>query len=236
MMVESATMKRLLLLLPLLALIAVAETPEVEITAESLHHVALENEYVRAFKVEVAPHTATLMHRHRHDYVYVTIGDAHISNEVEGKAPVEVKFADGDTRFAPGNFAHIARNLGDQPFRNVTIELLQDEKGRSTPSHWPEESGEKTFPGGRKKILFVKDGVRVSEVNLEPGATMPSHHHDGPHLVVAVSDLDLSSTIEGRGPAPVKVKAGDIAWAPGGYTHTVTNASSRPARLVTVEF
>jgi len=113
------------------------------------------------------------MHRHRHDYVYVTLGDAHLSNEVEGKPPVEVKLADGDTRFVPGDFAHVARNLSDQPFRNVTIELLQDEKLRHADSHWPEEAGEKTFPGGRIKTLFVKDGVRVSETTLEPERSCP---------------------------------------------------------------
>ena len=153
-----------------------------------------------------------------------------------GKTPVEVKLSDGETRFAPGNFAHIARNLSDQPFRNVTIELMQDEKLRQIPSHWPEENGEATFPGGRRKLLFVKDGVRVSEVNLEPGATVPSHHHDGPHLVVAVSDLDLRSDVEGQGPTPGKFKAGEAKWLPGGYTHTVTNVGKSPARLVTVEF
>ncbi len=229
-------MKRILFLLLLIPFLAAQTTTEVEITSEPSHHLAIDNEYIRAFQVEITPHAATLMHRHRHDYVFVTIGDAHISNEVEGKPPVEVKLADGDTRFAPGNFAHIARNLADQPFRNVTIELMQDEKLRQTPSHWPEESGEKTFAGGRRKILFVKDGVRVSEVNLEPGATVPSHHHDGPHLVVAVSDLDLRSDVEGQGPMPAKFKAGEAKWLPGGYTHTVTNVGKSPARLVTVEF
>jgi quercetin dioxygenase-like cupin family protein len=229
-------MKRLLFLLLLIPFLAAQTTTEVEITAEPSHHLALENEYVRVFKVDVAPHTATLMHRHRHDYVYVTIGDAHLSNEVEGKPPADVKLADGDTRFTSGNFAHIANNLSDQPFRNVTIELMQDDKSRQAPSHWPEESGEKTFPGGRSKILFVKDGVRVSEVNLEPGAVVPSHHHDGPHLLVAISDLDLVSDVEGKGPMPGKLKAGDIKWLPGGYTHTLTNVGKNPARLVTVEF
>jgi quercetin dioxygenase-like cupin family protein len=229
-------MKRLLLLLPLIALAGVAQTSDVEITAEPSHHLALGNEYVRVFQVEVAPHAATLMHWHRHDYVFVTIGDAQISNEVEGKAPVEVKFADGLTRFAAGNFAHVARDLGDKPFRNVTIELMQDDKGRSEPSHWTEESGEKTFPGGHSKILFVKDGVRVSEVALDPGATVPSHHHDRPHLVVAVSDLDLRSDIEGKGPTAVKLKAGEAKWVPGGFTHTVTNTGKEVARLVTLEF
>jgi len=176
------------------------------------------------------------MHRHRHDYISVTFGDAHLSNEVEGKAPAEVTLKDGATGFAAGNFAHIARNLSDQPFRNVTIELVQDEKLRQTPSPWPEESGETTFPGGRRKILFVKDGVRVSELNLEPGATVPSHHHDGPHLVVAVSDLDLRSDVEGQGPIPEKLKAGDVKWLPGGYTHTVTNVGNTPARIVSLEF
>jgi quercetin dioxygenase-like cupin family protein len=176
------------------------------------------------------------MHPHRHDYVFVTLGDAHISSEVEGKPPVEVKLADGDTRFTAGNFAHAVKDLSDQPFRNVTIELMQDAKLRQTPSHWLEENGEKTFPGGRRKILFVKDGVRVSEINLEPGATEPSHRHDGPHVVVAVSDLDLRSDVEGSGPMPGKFKAGDVKWLPGGYTHTVTNVGKSPARLVMVEF
>jgi quercetin dioxygenase-like cupin family protein len=229
-------MKRLLLFFLLIPFLAAQSATEVEITSEPSHHLAIQNEYVRAFKVEVAPQASTLMHQHRHDYVFVTLGDAHISNEVEGKPPADVKLADGDTRFAAGNFAHIAKNLSDQPFRNVTIELMQDEKLRQTPSHWPEDSGEKTFAGGRSKILFVKDGVRVSEVNLEPGAVVPSHHHNGPHLLVALSDLDLRSDVEGVGPMPGKFKPGDVKWVPGGFTHTLTNVGKSPARLVTVEF
>ena len=229
-------MKRLLFFLLLVPFAAAQTATEVEITAEPSHHLVLENEYVRVFQVDVAPHASTLLHRHRHDYVFVTLGDAHLSNEVEGKPPVDVKFTDGDTRLTPGNFAHVAKNLSDQPFRNVTIELMQDEKLRQTPSHWPEESGEKIFPGGRSKILFVKDGVRVSEINLEPGATVPSRHYDGPHQLVAATDLDLRSDVEGSGPMPGKFKAGDVKWLPGGYTHTLTNVGKSPARFVTVEF
>jgi len=176
------------------------------------------------------------MHRHRHDYIFVTLGDAHVSNEVKGTPPVDLRLRDGDARFTPGNFAHVARNLSDQPFRNVTIELMQDEELRQTPSHWAGENGERTFPGGRSKILFVKDGVRVSEVSLEPGATLPSHHYDGPHLLVAVTDLNVRSDVVGVGPMPGNFKSGDVKWLPGGYTHTLTNVGKRPARFVTVEF
>lgn len=233
---QSPAMKRTLFLFLLIPCLAAQTTTEVEIAAEPSHHLVVDNEFVRVFKVELAPHTSTLLHRHRHDYVYVAIGDAHVSNEVEAKPPADVKLADGETRFVAGNFAHIARNLSEQPFRNVTIEFMQDDKFRQAPSRWPLEDGEKTFPGGRSKVLFVKDGVRVSEVNLEPGAIVPSHHHDGPHLLVAISDLDLRSDVEGMGPMPGKFKSGDVKWLPGGYTHTLTNVGKSPARFVTLEF
>ena len=213
-----------------------AEAPVVEITAEPAHHLALENEQVRVFQVEVAPQASTLMHRHSHDYLFVTLGDAHVSNEVQGKAPAELKLADGETRFSAGDFAHVARNLADRPFRNVTVELMQDEKLRQAPSPWPEAEGEREFPGGRSKVLFVRDGARVSQVELQPGGALPSHHHDGPHLMVAVSDLEVRSDVEGQGPMPGKFKSGDVKWLPGGYTHTLTNTGKSPARLVTVEF
>jgi quercetin dioxygenase-like cupin family protein len=223
-----------LLALPLLA--ALAAAPEVELTSEPSHHLALENEHVRVFQVEVAPNAATLLHRHRHDYLFVTLGDSHVENEVADKPTVELKLADGETRFTPGNFAHIARNLSDRPFRNVTIELKQDDKQPTAPSPWPMEGGDKDFPGGWLKILFIRDGARVSQIELQPGATMPSHHHDGPHLLVAVSDLEVSSDVAGQGPMPGRFKSGDVKWLPGGYTHTLTNVGKSPARFVTVEF
>lgn len=232
-------MKRLLVsaLAVTTVLLSAQAIPEVEITNEARHHLALENEYVRVFKVEVAPHDATLMHRHRHDYVWVTLGASDVSNEVEGKSPVEVKLQDGQTGFTAGGFAHIARNLASTPFRNVTIEFLQDEKARTAPTpKWDEDRGLQVLNGGTQEILFVKDGARVSEVELQPGGSMPSHHHKGPHLAAAITDLELRSDVEGRGPTSVHSGSGDVNWAPGGYTHTLTNVGKQTAKFVIIEF
>jgi quercetin dioxygenase-like cupin family protein len=228
-------------LIPTLLLAAITlaaqNTSEVEITAEPHHHLALENEYVRVFKVEVAPHDVTLMHNHRHDYVFVTLGAAEVSNEVKQKPPVTVTLQDGETRFVPGNFSHVAHNLADTPFRNVTIELLQDEAAHKTPPpKWDEERGLHVLTGGTQDIMFVQDGVRVSEIELQPGAMLPSHHHSGPHLLVAVTDLEVRSDIEGQGPMPGHFKSGDVKWLPGGYTHTLTNVGKQEAKFVTLEF
>jgi len=229
--------RRISALLFLAIALSAQTTGEVEITAEPHHHQVFENESVRVFSVEVAPHEATLLHRHRHDYVFVSLGPANVSNEVEGKAPVTLKLQDGEARFTPGGFAHIARNLADTPFRNIAVELLQDEKAhQSPPPKWDEERGLHVFQGGTQDILFVKDGVRVAEVELQPGGVVPKHHHSGPHLAVAVTDLDLVSNVEGRGPMPEHLKAGEVKWLPGGYTHTVTNMSKQPAKIVTLEF
>jgi len=215
----------------------ISSTKDVEITAEPDHHLALENEYVRVFKVEVPPHAGTLMHWHRHNYVFVTLGASEVSNEVEGKPPVTLNLQDGETRFLPGNFAHTATNLSDQPFRNVTIELLQDDKAReSPPPDWNEDRGMRVLDGGTQDILFVKDGVRVSEIDLQPGATLPKHHHAGPHLLVAVSDLEVRSDVEGMGPMPGHFKSGDVKWLPGGYSHTLTNVGKSNAKFITLEF
>jgi quercetin dioxygenase-like cupin family protein len=212
---------------------------EVEITNEPHHHLTFENQYVRVFNVEVDPNTETKTHWHHHDYIAVTLGDAEVSNTVKDKPAVTVKLPDGDTRFISGNFAHFVRDVGPQPFRNVTIEILQDESLRDLAArgkvHWDEDRGLDILAKGTKEILFVKDGIRVSEFDLQPGGIVPAYHYTGPHLLVAVSDLDIRSDVKNN-TASGHFKSGDSKWLPAGYSHAITNASSSPATFVTLEF
>jgi len=234
-------MRRFVLLLLLSSLLLAAQTvPEVEITAEPHHHLILENKSVRVFYVEVPPHTDTLMHWHRHDYVYVVLGAAEVVNQVKGKAALAVKLQDGQTEFLPGNFAHVAHNPTDGTFRNVTIEILEDAKLRQAPTHWDESRGLDILQGGTKEILWVKDGVRASEFELQPGGVVPPHHYAGEQLFVAVSDLDLRVDVPLKGPNPVAMpahlKSGEAQWMPAGESSRMTNVGPKPARFVTLEF
>ncbi len=229
-------MKRQILFCLIATLAAAQATPEVELTAEPHHHLTLENKYVRVFNVEVPPHTDTLMHWHRHDYIAVNLGPAEVINAIKDKPPITVKLQDGQTSFTPATFAHIARNQTDQPFRNVTIEIVNDEALRTSTFKWDEDRGLDILPGGTKQILFVKDNIRVTEFELQPGAVTPKHHYTGPHLLVAVSDLDIRSDVVGMGPMPGNFKSGDSKWLPGNYSHTVTNTGKQPAKFVTLEF
>jgi hypothetical protein len=102
---------------------AVSPVNAVPITKEPSHHLVFENEYVRVFKVEVAPHAETLYHKHDVDYVFVTLGDSDVESVRVGEKPVRLQLKDGETRFTKGGFAHKAVNNSDKPFVNVTVEL-----------------------------------------------------------------------------------------------------------------
>src|SRR6476646_4130735 len=82
----------------------------VEITSEPSHHLVLENAFVRVFDVSVAPKATTLVHRHNNDYVFVTLGDADITNARVGAQPARLQLKDGDARYTAGGFAHAAIN------------------------------------------------------------------------------------------------------------------------------
>ena len=56
-----------------------------------------------------------------------------------------------------------------------------------------------------------------------------------PHLVIAVSDLDLTSQTESAS-SNIKRAPGGLAWVPSGVTHTLANNSSKAAQFVTLEF
>lgn len=203
-------------------------------TAEPHHHLVLQNPYVRVFKVEIQPGQTSLSHRHGHDYVYVMQGASQISNEVQGKPPVQRKLQDCEANALDGGYSHVVQVLGSTPFRNVTVELLQDEKARKSPlPKWDEERGLQVLDHGTVDIMFVKDGVRVSEVELQAGGAVPKSSTAGPLLVIAITRTELRTSDAAK---PVILQTGDTQWIPGGSAHLLANAGPNPAKFITLEF
>src|SRR5438445_10635767 len=88
------------------------------IPKEPHHHLVLENDYVRVFRVSVPAHESTLLHQHDVPYLYVSLGSADVINAVQDKPEVHLLMADGQLGYSPGHFAHIARNLSAAAFNN----------------------------------------------------------------------------------------------------------------------
>ena len=237
-----------------LSLVASAQQA-VPLDREPSHHLALENEYVRVFKVEVAPHAGTLLHQHDRDYIFVTLGPSSVENDVLGKPAVKLQLQNGEARFAKGGFAHVARNLAETPFRNLTVELLKDGDNVVPCDHTKDACGLQTGTNCRRVLGTDAKGnfkewticahsyqvlkgrnLEVRRTDIFPGVGLRKHSHIGPHLAIAITDLDLRSVDAAGKSKEIHQHAGDISWIPGGLTHTLSNVGKDPASLVTIEF
>jgi hypothetical protein len=215
-----------LLLIPCL----LSAQTEVEITAEPHHHLEFQNNFVRAFKVNIPPHEATLLHRHRHDYFVIALAASDLSSEEPGKPAGSIKLKAGETGFHAGSFAHLARNQAATAFPHVDVEILQP-----TSYKWEEDRGLHIHEGGTSEILLVKDGVRATEVDLQPRGMMHKHQHTSPYLVVAITDVNLHSD-SSKGMKMVKLKAGEVAWSGVPESHSIMNMGPDDAKFVVLEF
>ena len=207
----------------------------VEITSEPSHHLVLENQYVRVFNVTVAPRASTLVHRHNYDYLFVTLGDSDVVSTRVGEKPVPLRLKDGEVRFTPGNFAHAALNESDRPFHNITIELL---KPSANAKECIVDCNQGAVIGGDMPWamrLYSSDQWIVRVFTLPTSSRLPKHTHSTPHLVVPITDLDLTEETDAAS-RNIKRAVGDIGWVPSGVAHTLINNSSRPAQFVTLEF
>ncbi len=128
--------------------------------------------------------------------------------------------------------AHVIRNLGDTPFRNVTIEILRPGAAQTAPP----ERGLDLDSDMAIQILYDTAQVRVSEFQLNPGMQAEVPARKWPHLLVAVSEMKLRDQVRTGRSIELKQKAGDISWSAGGHAHTFTNTGERAAHWVEVEF
>lgn len=217
----------------------------VEITSEPSHHLVLQNEYVRVFDVTVAPKAKTMIHRHHSDYLFVTLGDSDVSSARVGEKPAQLILKDGEVRFTPGGFAHAAINNSEQPFHNITIELLKPSTSVKACSEncaeligcTADASGAAPATPACPNLIdrISSDQWKVSWLQLPPSAVIQDHSYKGPHLLVAVTPLELTSEIGGVG-TPIKRDVGGLIWAPTGTAETLKNNTAKTAQIIILEF
>lgn len=239
-------MKRLFLVLALLFSASLpAQAPvAVPIPKEPHHHLVLENDYVRVFRVSLPAHDATLLHQHDVPYVYVSLGPADVINAVQGKPEARIVMADGQVGYSPGHFAHIARTDAGSTFDNVTIELLHPQgetqnictkvvDGPVMDCSGPPMNRIPNFPD-KGLPLFQTGEVFVNEVNVPKG---PNHVEmtGGPDaLLVVLASPGLRFHLEGH--PSTNIFAGEVLWLPAGKKCSVSAARGVPLRFLTLTF
>ncbi len=151
-----------------------AATAPVEVAAEPSHHLKIENEYIRAYFVEVAPGQSTLMHHHGADYVGVAFGASEVDVAAPDGTVKHVTFQDGQVNYAPAGVVHAVTARGSTPFRNATIELLQNQGHPVCVKNCDSDPRAKDWPAlqDTEKIIGYGDTFRIVAVTIKPQQTV----------------------------------------------------------------
>jgi hypothetical protein len=210
------------------------EPVAVPIPKEPHHHLVLENEYVRVFRVSVPAHSATVLHQHDVPYLYVALGPANVINAVQGKPEVHLVMADGQVGYSRGGFTHIARTDAGLVFNNVTIELL---KPQGEPQNICAEVAPGAAEGNCAKTLTEKrNGVSnvpqfqteetvVNLVRLDPDAEQTTITPGPGTLFVLLSGSGIQTVVKGKPEETLGV--GNVMWLLGGSNTTFSNPSHK---------
>jgi beta-alanine degradation protein BauB len=84
------------------------------------------------------------------------------------------------------------------------------------------------------KVLFENDRVRVIEVEMKKGQTIPMHSHDK-GLSYSLNGGRIRSTSEHRKSRTFDVKKGELSWSEKGESHSVENLGGI-LRELSIEF
>ena len=221
---------------------AQAPTP-VPIPKEPHHHLVLENEYVRVFRVSVPAHEPTLLHQHDVPYVYVALGPADVINAVQGKPEAHLVMADGQVGYSRGGFAHVARNESATPFNNVTVELLH-------PQGEPQNLCAQVLPGAASgtcqkisatdpKGYSIEPQVETAEVKLDlvrldPKAMKSGKTPEAGVLIVMLDKTELQ--IDTQCDPPRTLTGGKVMWLNRGSYSTLSNAHEKASSYLQLIF
>jgi len=206
----------------------------VPIPKEPHHHLVLENDYVRVFRVSVPAHEATLLHQHDVPYLYVALGPADVINAVQGKPEVHFVMADGQLGYSPGHFAHIARNESDMPFNNVTMELLKPQGeprnicAEVVPGAELEDCGKSLTVkrnGAAHVPQFATDETQVSLSRFDPDIEQIGLTTGAGTLFVLLSGSGIQTMVKGKPEETLAV--GDVMWLLVGSNTTFSNPSHK---------
>jgi hypothetical protein len=204
---------------------------------EPHHHRIVDNLRVAAYEVEVPAHEATLLHRHDKDYVYVVLGDADITNAVVGKPEVKAHLADTAVNFVEGPIAHVATDVGDTPFRNITIELKRKQGGvkifyPSVNAALAETSKPANADGSRD--ILETDEMRVSAIKVAAGQIWIPAKSNYPRLFVRIDEM--KNLAGQREPKATMFPEGMLVWVPGERKWSYPNYGKEDVKLVWLDF
>jgi uncharacterized Zn-binding protein involved in type VI secretion len=224
----------------LLPLPLVAQAPAViTMDKEPHHHIALRNNYVKVFKVEVSPGGSIVLHRHDQDTVAIAIGDQDVTVGIPGKPDVRQKNADAQVRLQRAGYVHSTRVEGDMPYHTVAVEFMRPQTNfhnvcvavlPDQPLNCPDTHANASAQSASQALLESGE-TRVRLLRIASGQNMIFGTPKFAMLMVALDPASLSPTSD-KG-TDQTLKPGEFLWyADGGPSQVFKNTGKSEVRFI----
>jgi quercetin dioxygenase-like cupin family protein len=211
---------------------------------EPHHHLALHNDYVKVFKVEVSPGDSIVLHRHDQDTVAIAIGEQLVTVGIPGKPDVHQKNADAQVRLQRSGYKHSTRVDGDTPYHTVAVELMRPQTNfrnactevlLGQPLNCPEApaTASSTYTS---QLLLQSDQTLVALTRVLPHQSMKRGRSPATSMIVAL-DAGSISYASSKGPEKA-LKPGDFVWIDrrSGQGPVYQNQSDKDTRFIEIIF
>jgi len=218
-----------------------AQMPTViPLASEPHHHLALHNEYVNVYEVEVAPHDSVQLHRHEFDAISIMMSNSEVIVEAPGKPDVRQKLSEGQVRLQSSGYVHSTSIEGDTAYRNVTVELLfRQQGGRNLCAKLIDTQGlncpsKQASPPDHTHIeqpQYETDQTYVTLIRVLPHQKVTLGGAGRLELIVLLDDASEATAEETSSGNPLR--PGDFRWIAIGHAACVfENKSSKEIRLI----
>ena len=152
------------------------------------------------------PASTTARHSHPDNVnVFLTDGSVQVTSDDGKSSTLHPKAGDAAWRAA---VIHVAKNVGDKPIEGILVEPKNPHSARPAGS-----ADETTFPGGRSKVVFENEKVRVVRYRFEPGDKNEMHGHPDNVQIVLTDAKAMVTTPDGKRTTS-QSKAGEVNWRP----------------------
>jgi quercetin dioxygenase-like cupin family protein len=211
---------------------------------EPHHHLSLKNDYVKVFRVEVAPGDSILMHSHDRDTVAIAIGDQMVTVGFPDKPGVHQKNPDGQLRLQKSGYIHSTAVDPGTAYHTVAVELLQTQTNphnvcaavmAGEPLHCVDIPANDPPVKYSQVEQFQSDQTLVQLVGVPAGEKMTLGDSSNFHLLVALDPGTISAETGSGAAQPLH--AGDFVWiARGRAQRTISNTGQKEQRMITFRF